>query len=135
MAGTSSVTLWGNLTRDPDFRSTREGKSVCGVTVAISKKYGNRDIVVFIDCTFWGKTAEIVSEKFHKGDPIYVEGKLEMDQWDDKTTGQKRSKIKLNARTFSFLPGGGDSGRREQRTQAPKQAENFEDVAGDGIPF
>jgi len=58
-----------------------------------------------------------------------------MDQWDDKTTGQKRSKIKLNARTFSFLPGGGDSGRREQRTQAPKQAENFEDVAGDGIPF
>jgi single-strand DNA-binding protein len=116
MASFNKVILMGNLTRDPEVRYTTGGTAVCDITLAINHNYTDkrsnerREEVSFIDITLWGRTAEIAGEYLAKGRPALIEGRLQMDKWDDKETGQKRSKLKVVADSMQLLGGRGDGG-------------------------
>jgi len=108
MASVNKVILIGNITRAPELRYTPKGTACTEIGLAINRKWkddsgATKEEVTFLDITFWGKTAETISKFCHKGDPLYVEGRLQMDTWEDKTSGQKRSKIRIIAEEFQFL--------------------------------
>ncbi len=119
MANVNKVILIGNLTRDPELRVTPKGTPVCQFGLAVNRQFKDeasgqtREEVTFIDLEAWGKQAETIAKFCTKGRPLYVEGRLKFDQWDDKTSGQKRSKLKVVLENFQFLgsreggPGGG----------------------------
>lgn len=120
MASFNKVILVGNLTRDPEVRYTTGGTAVCDISLAVNAHWTDKrtnerkEEVTFIDVTLWGRTAEIAGEYLAKGRPVLVEGRLQLDRWDDKETGQKRSKLKVVADTLELLgsrqEGGGSAG-------------------------
>lgn len=121
MASLNKVMLIGNLTRDPEIKYTPKGTAIADIGMAVNRTYTTdggekREEVTFIDVTLWGRTAEIVGEYCKKGRPLFVEGRLQLDTWDDKQTGQKRSKLKVVADGIQLLggreggPGGGGGG-------------------------
>lgn len=98
----------GNLTRDPELKYTPKGSAIANVGIAINRTWvtengEKREEVTFVDVEFWGKVAEVIGEHFRKGKPIFIEGRLKLDMWDDQQTGQKRSKMKVVAESFQFL--------------------------------
>ena len=108
MANLNKVMLIGRLTRDPQLRYTPSGAAVADLGVAVNRYYkgqdGNRqEEVCFIDVTVWGRTAENATEYLSKGRQVYVEGYLRLDSWEDKNTGDKRSKLKVVANNVQFL--------------------------------
>ncbi len=110
MAATlNKVFLMGNLTRDPDMRQTPSGDTVAELGLAVSEQFRSRttgetrEVVTFVDVTVWGKVAENCGQYLSKGRPIFVEGRLVLDTWDDKTTGQKRSRLRVRADRVQFL--------------------------------
>jgi single-strand DNA-binding protein len=110
MASFNKVILLGNLTRDPEVRYTPKGSAVCDLGVAANRVYTTdsgekREEVTFVDVTLWGRTAEIAGEYLKKGRPVLIEGRLQMDTWDDKQTGQKRSKLKVVGESMQLLSG------------------------------
>ena len=112
MPNLNRVMLMGHLTRSVEVRAAG-ASSVGGFGLAINHKYKTaggeqREEVVFVDCEAWGKTAEVLAQYVNKGDPLYVEGRLKLDQWDDAKDGSKRSKIKVVVENFQFLKGKGD---------------------------
>lgn len=114
--GYNKVILMGNLTRDPETRTTPNGQSVTNFSLAVNRTWkgadGNtQEAVSYIDCVAWGKTGEVIAQYMQKGRPILVEGRLDQQSWDDKETGKKRSKVEVNVDTFNFVGGGqGDGG-------------------------
>ena len=119
MAGNfNKVFLMGNLTRDVEIRHTPNNTAVGKFGLAVNRRYsvgdgGNREQreeTTFVDCEAWGRTAEIISQYLHKGRPIFVEGRLKLDQWEDKNTGAKRSKLKVVVENFQFVDSRSDSG-------------------------
>jgi single-strand DNA-binding protein len=118
MASVNKVFLIGNLTRDPELRYTPNGAAVTDLGIACNRTYTTRDgerreEVTFIDVTVWNRQAETCCQYLKKGRPVHIEGFLKMDTWDDKTTGEKRSKVKVEAERVQFLdrresPGGTD---------------------------
>ncbi len=128
MASLNKVMLIGNLTRDPEIKYTPKGTAIADIGLAVNRTYTTdggekREEVTFIDVTLWGRTAEIVGEYCKKGRPIFIEGRLQLDTWDDKQTGQKRSKLKVVADNIQLLGGreggagggGGGGGEYESR--------------------
>lgn len=114
MASYNKVLLMGNLTRDPEVTYTPSQMLICKFGLAVSRKFRtktgeDREEVLFIDCTAFDKRGEVISQYFTKGKPIFIEGQLKLDSWDDKTTGQKRSKIYVIVDGFQFV-GGRDGG-------------------------
>lgn len=103
MAGMTSVTVIGNLTKDPELRYTPGGTAVCNFTIAVNTKKNKQDKTVFIPVAMWGKSGEVVSEYMRKGKGICVVGEIEEDSWEDKETGQRKTRWKVNANKFSFL--------------------------------
>src|SRR6266436_4768434 len=108
MTSLNKVLLIGNLTLDPLMKYTPKGTAVAEIGMAINRNYTTesgekREEVTFIDVTLWGRTAEIVGEYCKKGRPLFVEGRLQLDQWDDKQTGQKKSKLKVVAEGIQLL--------------------------------
>jgi single-strand DNA-binding protein len=123
MANFNKVILAGNLTRDPEMRYTPKGMAIASFGLAINRRWTSetgeqREEVTFVDIDAFGKQAETISQYCKKGRPLLVEGRLKFDQWDDKQTGQKRSKLRVVLDTFSFL----DSGRTEAAPGAPAEA-------------
>jgi len=122
MPNLNKVQLMGNLTRDPEVRYTPKGTAVTDISLAINRNYTGDDgqrheETTFVDITFWGRQAEIIGEFMKKGRPLYVEGRLQLDTWEDKTTGQQRSRLKVVGENFQFLGsredgGGGGGGSR-----------------------
>ncbi len=124
MASFNKVILVGNLTRDPEVRYIPSGTAVCDISLAVNSQWTDkktnerREEVTFVDITLWGRTAEIAGEYLAKGRPVLIEGRLSLDSWEDKETGQKRSKLKVVADSMQLLgsreggggPGGGGSG-------------------------
>ena len=113
--GFSKAIIMGNLTRDPEMRTTPSGASVCGFSVAVNRTYrdgsgNNVDQVSFIDCSAWGKLGETIGQYAKKGSGVLVSGRLEQRSWEDKNTGQKRSRVEIVAEDFNFLPRGGQDG-------------------------
>src|SRR5918993_3921688 len=122
MPSFNRVTLIGNLTRDPETRDLPSGTTLCEFGLATTRHYktqggDDREETCFIDCTAFGKQAEVLSQYVTKGRPLFVEGRLKYDQWDDKNGGGKRSKVSVIVENFQFLGGrdenGNGGGRRE----------------------
>ena len=165
MANLNKVMLIGNLTRDPELRYTPKGTAVADIGMAINRvrtdEQGQRqEDTTFVDVTLWGRQAELAQQYLSKGRPVYIEGRLQMDTWEDKASGQKRSKLKVVGENMQFLgsSGGGGGGRpaggqpqaaqpqegqpqgQQQATQpqegggSPTDSDGFDD-SGDDIPF
>jgi single-strand DNA-binding protein len=148
MASFNKVILLGNLTRDPEVRYTPKGTAVTDLGLAVNRTYTadngeKREEVTFVDVTFWGRTAEVAGEYLKKGRPVFVEGRLQLDSWDDKQSGQKRSKLKVIGENMQMLgaprgtgSGGGDEegGSRSSRPAPPPKAASSQSDE-DEIPF
>ena len=150
MASFNKVILLGNLTRDPEVRYTPKGSAVCDLGVAVNRQYTldsgeKREEVTFVDVVLWARLAEIAGEYLKKGRPIFIEGRLQMDSWEDKQSGQKRTKLRVIGETMQLLggrppgaggaPEGGEEGKaaRVKTTPPPKPAGGEPDA--DEIPF
>ncbi|MEY3773282.1 MAG: hypothetical protein RLZZ129_62 [Verrucomicrobiota bacterium] len=115
MANFNKVYLIGNLTRDPELRVTPKGTAICQFGLAVNRQFKDesgamRDETTFVDIEAWGKQGETIAKYCTKGRPLFVEGRLKFDQWEDKTSGQKRSKLKVVLEGFQFLGGRGEGG-------------------------
>lgn len=133
MANLNKVLLLGNLTRDPELRYTPKGTAVTDIGLAVNRvrtnDQGERlEETTFVDITLWGRQAELAQQYLSKGRGVFIEGRLQLDTWDDKQTGQKRSKLKVVGENLQFLPdgrgGGGGGGQRPQQSppqQSPPQ--------------
>ena len=162
MANLNKVMLIGNLTRDPELRHTPKGTAVAEISLAINRIWNNdqgqkQEETTFVEVTLWGRQAELAQQYLTKGRPVYIEGRLSLDTWDDKETGKKRSKLKVIGETLQFLSsgqqggqsGGGNSqgggGYSQQASRTPEQrssppqgasaapADDFQEE--DDIPF
>lgn len=163
MASFNKVILIGNLTRDPQVRYTPGGMAVSDVGLAVNRTWFDKqsnqkkEDVTFVDVTLWGRTAEIAGEYLAKGKQVLIEGRLQLDTWDDKETGQKRSKLKVIGENMTMLgsrqDGGGgrgfgasaastgDSGGNFYNQEPPEQSGGYEQSAPSGgegggdVPF
>src|SRR3982751_6050308 len=152
MASFNKVILLGNLTRDPEIRYTPKGSAVCDLGIAVNRQYTlengeRREEVTYVDVVLWARLAEIAAEYLKKGRPVFIEGRLQLDTWDDKQSGQKRSKLRVIGENMQMLgsprtagaaaPDSGDEDRPARaptpppRAAAPATAEADEDE----IPF
>lgn len=114
MRGFSKAIITGNITRDPEMRSTNAGSGVCSFSVAVNRTYrdasGNsKEEVSFLDCSAWGKTGETIAKYAKKGNAILVSGRLSQRSWEDKT-GNKRSSVEIVVEDFNFLGNGNRDG-------------------------
>lgn len=118
MASFNRVILMGNLTRDPEVRYTPGGTAVTDIGLAVNRYWTDKgsnerkEETTFIDVTLWGRQAEIAGEYLAKGRPVLIEGRLHLDQWDDRETGQKRSRLKVVGETMQLLGSRGEGGGR-----------------------
>jgi len=144
MANPNKVLLLGNVTRDPEVRYTPKGSAVCDLGVAVNRAYTTdsgekREEVTFVDVTLWGRTAEVASEYLKKGRPVFIEGRLQMDTWDDKQTGQKRTRLRVVADNMQLLggrpPGGAEPPGDSRQTSAPPKKSPSSEPDEDEIPF
>jgi single-strand DNA-binding protein len=144
MASFNKVILVGNLTRDPELRYTPKGTAIAKIGLAVNRQWTSeggekKEEVTFVDVDIFGRTAENVAQYMRKGRPILIEGRLKLDQWDDKQTGQKRSRLGVVAETVQFLgsPAGNDGGAPAPRAARPAAAGNApasEPIDGDAPP-
>lgn len=116
--GFNKVILMGNLTRDPESRTTPSGQSVTNFSLAVNRTWKGADgqqneDVSYIDCVAWGKTGEIITQYLGKGRAVLVSGRLDQRSWDDKDSGQKRSKIEVVVEDFNFVGDGPASGNSD----------------------
>jgi single-strand DNA-binding protein len=123
MRGFNKVVLMGNLTRDPELRTTPNGQNVCGFSLAVNRTWKNasgeqQEAVDYIDCNIWGKPAEIINQYMKKGSGILVSGRLQQRSWEQE--GQKRSKVEVVVEDFNFVGGGerGESGGQNQSDES-----------------
>lgn len=149
MANLNKVMLIGNLTRDPELRYTPKGTAVADIGLAINRVWSNdqgqkQEDTTYVDVTLWGRQAELAQQYLSKGRGAYIEGRLQLDTWDDKETGKKRSKLKVIGENLQFLPdgkasaGGGAPAQRPSGQSKPQggsaaPAEDFQEE--DDIPF
>ncbi|NJM37831.1 MAG: single-stranded DNA-binding protein [Akkermansiaceae bacterium] len=136
MANLNKVMLIGNLTRDPELRHTPKGTAVSEISLAINRVWKDdsgqkQEDTTFVEVTLWGRQAELAQQYLTKGRPVYIEGRLQLDSWDDKETGKKRSKIRVIAENMQFLGGGssGSPGDRSSQTSRPA-AQNYSSPQG-----
>lgn len=129
MASFNKVILAGNLTRDPEMRYTPKGTAVAKLGLAVNRTWRNeagetKEEVTFVDVDAFGKQAEVISQYLRKGRPILLEGRLKLDQWDDKQTGQKRSRLGVVLESFTFIdgPNRGDASGNAEPPRRPPQA-------------
>src|SRR6202047_2442877 len=113
MANLNRVLLIGNLTRDPEVRYTPKGTAVAEIGLAVNRIYSGEDgekkeETTFVDVTLWARQAEIAGQYLKKGRPVFIEGRLQLDSWDDKQTGQKRSRLRVVAENLQLLGGRGE---------------------------
>jgi single-strand DNA-binding protein len=151
MANLNRVLLIGNLTRDPDLRYTPKGTAVTEIGIAVNRVYTGEDgerkeETTFVDVTLWARLAEIAGQYLKKGRPVFIEGRLQLDTWDDKQTGQKRSKLRVVAENIQLLgtrqegelPASPAPRRTSGATPPPARTEPRDpdlDAEPDDIPF
>jgi len=131
MASFNRVIVMGNLTRDVELRHIPSGTAVADIGLAINdrKKVNDEwvDETTFADVTLWGRTAEVAAEYLSKGSPVFLEGKLKLDTWEDKESGAKRSKLKIVADRLQLI-GGSKSDAPSPNQSQPRQSQS-EDMA------
>jgi len=136
MANVNKVILIGNVTRDPEVKFTSKGSAVTDIGLAINRNYTldngeKREETTFVDVELWGRLAENAGEYAKKGRPLYVEGRLRMDTWEDKASGQKRSRMKVVGENLQLLggrteggggrPAGGGGDHESHEASAPRR--------------
>lgn len=114
MANFNKVFLIGNLTRDPELKHTPSNQAVASIGLAVNRNFTTKDgekreETTFVDCEAWGRQAEVMSQYLAKGRPVMIEGRLKLDQWQDKD-GNNRSKLRVVVENFQFLGGRGEGG-------------------------
>jgi single-strand DNA-binding protein len=129
MSSFNKVILMGNLTRDPETRVTPNGVTICKIGLAVNRTYTTsdgekKDEVTFVDCDAIGKTGEAISRWMSKGKGILIEGRLRFDQWEDKTTGQLRSKLGVVIEHFNFIGGRSEDGSESSESPARQDPVN-----------
>jgi single-strand DNA-binding protein len=154
MPSYNKVLLMGNITRDIELKYTPGNQAVATIGIAVNRRYKtkegeDREEVTFVDCDAWGRTAEVMKQYLGKGKPVFIEGRLKLDQWQDKD-GSNRSRLKVVIESFEFIDsrggGGGDGGSRPAPTvetrgaAAPARtagaaAPTHQPIAEDDIPF
>lgn len=148
MASYNRVVLVGNLTRDPQVRYTPSSTAVCEIGLAVSRQWfdkqsnSRKEETTFVDVTLWGRTAEVAGEYLSKGRPVLIEGRLQLDQWEDKNTGDKRSKLRVVGETMQMLgsrgdgggggKSGGNQGGQRQQSSAPPQQKQQQQQQSEG---
>ena len=115
MPNYNKVILMGNLTRDPEVRYTSGGTAIAKLGMAINRTWTNKEgqkqeETTFVDVDAFGRQAEVIGQYLKKGRPVMIEGRLKLDQWDDKQTGQKRSKLGVTLEGFQFIDSRGEGG-------------------------
>lgn len=141
----------GNLTRDPEPRTIPSGQSVTSFTLAVNRTWRGQDgtsqeSVSYLDCVAWGKAGEVIAQYLQKGRPLLVSGHLEQRSWEDKESGQKRSKVEVVVEDFNFVDSRGAAGAAAPTTDQPKPSQKpaddivIEDIGDepinlDDIPF
>lgn len=157
MPNLNKVMLMGNLTRDPELRYTPNNTAVANLGMAINRTWFNKQTnekqeeTTFVDLEAWGRTAEVLNQYLKKGRPLYIEGRLKLDQWQDKESGGNRSKLKVVVESFEFLDsrgsgeGGGGGGSQQQDGRSGNASRGAPAAAGaapahqpvdeDDIPF
>jgi single-strand DNA-binding protein len=152
MASLNKVMLIGNVTRDPEVKFTPKGSAVADLGLAINRVYTNQsgektEEVTYVDVELWGRLAEIAGEYAKKGRPVFIEGRLRLDSWEDKQSGQKRNRLKVVAEGLQLLgsrPGGGGGGGADYEGEGEVAAKPPRPVparsapsepADDDIPF
>jgi single-strand DNA-binding protein len=151
MASFNKVILAGNLTRDPELRYTPKGTAVARLGIACNRKWKSetgemKEEVTFVDVDAFGKTAETIGQYLKKGRPILIEGRLRYDTWEDKQSGQKKSKLGVVLENFQFLDSGGGRGEGAAEASSPRPAsgsapatpeppEGNVSPEGDDVPF
>ncbi|MBS0196752.1 MAG: single-stranded DNA-binding protein [Planctomycetes bacterium] len=159
MASYNKVLLMGNLTRDVELRTIGSGNTVGRIGLAVNRHYTTqsgekREETTFVDCEAWGRTAETMAKYLSKGRPVFIEGRLKLDQWEDKKDGTKKSKLSVVIDNFQFIDSrgggqgggqGGSGGEGWSRGGAPQPAggsasdmppdDGGQMAPGDDIPF
>lgn len=137
MAGMAKVILIGNVGRDPEMRFTPSGAPVTSFTVAVNRRYKGQDGEqreetewFSVDC--WNRLAEVANEYLQKGKQVYIEGRIRIDTWDDRNTGEKRARLKVTATDMQMLGSRDDQGAGGQFDRSPGVTENAE---LDNMPF
>lgn len=142
MRGFSKAIITGNLTRDPELRSTTGGSSVCSFSVAVNRTYRgndgeNKEEVSFIDCSAWGKLGEMIAQYGKKGTGVLVSGRLSQRSWEDKNGGGKRSRTEIVVEDFNFVGGNGNGGSGNggsSYSAAPATSSSSAENVPDDIP-
>lgn len=148
MRGFSKVILAGNLVRDPEMRATTTGSQACNFTIAVNRVYRGNDgntqeQVSYIDCVAWGKPGETIAQYTRKGSGLIVSGRLDQRSWEDKNTGQKRSRMEVVVEDFTFIGGsssaGGDStysgpSKKSSTKVASAESAEADDFVPDDMP-
>ena len=139
MRGFSKAIITGNLTRDPELRSTPNGASVCSFSVAVNRTYRDasgeqKEDVSFIDCSAWGKLGEMISQYAKQGTGVLVSGRLDQRSWEDKTTGSKRSRVEIVVEDFNFTGAARDNGGSSSSFGAANAVDNTPSDIPDDIP-
>jgi single-strand DNA-binding protein len=127
MANLNRVLLIGNLTRDPEVRYTPKGTAVTEISLAVNRIYSGEDgekkeETTFVDVTLWARQAEIAGQYLRKGRPVFIEGRLQLDSWDDKQTGQKRSRLRVVAENLQLLGSRPEGESSSAPSSAPRRA-------------
>ena len=126
MSSFNKTIIMGRLTRDPELKSTASGMSICKFGIASTRKFkgsdGNmKEDTLFIDVDAWGRQGEVIQKFFHKGSPIFVEGRLKLDQWESNT-GEKRSKHSITLDSFEFVGSRDENAQAGNNFSAPQSA-------------
>ncbi len=148
MRGFSKAIITGNLTRDPELRTTPNGSTVCGFSVAVNRVYRDasgeqKEDVSFIDCSAWGKLGEMIAQYAKKGSGVLVSGRLDQRSWEDKNDGKKRSRVEIVVEDFNFTGAASnrDGGSSFQSTDAEPSSNDIPDDIPEGeidlsdVPF
>jgi single-strand DNA-binding protein len=125
MANLNKVLIIGNLTRDPEIKYTPKGTAVADIGLAVNRNWTDdsgekKEETTFVDVTLWGRQAEVAEQYLKKGRPVFIEGRLQLDTWDDRQTGQKRSRLRVVAENLQLLGNRSDSGSSPAGTQPPQ---------------
>lgn len=137
----NKVILMGNLTRDPELRSTTSGSSLASFALAITRNWNNaqgerQEETSFIDCEAWGRTGETIAKYVQKGRQLLVSGRLRQDTWQDKDTGKNRSTLRVVVEEFSFVSDGNRGGSAPQTSGEPTvEPINDDPIDLSDIPF
>jgi len=140
MGNFNRVFLMGNLTRDIEVRFTPNNQAVATIGLAVNRRWrdannNQQEETTFVDCEAWGKTAEVMKQYLAKGRPVFIEGRLKLDQWKDKNDGSNRSKLKVVVENFQFVdsrggPGGGGGAGGAGGGSGQAQADEFDQSSG-----